>query len=77
MGSSISAIYDDYDDYEYFCKTLGVEIISINGNSKYSSFYVHEQELLDNLGFKHLSDYYAALRKAENRDKQIDNILND
>jgi len=72
MGSSISAIYDDYDDYEYFCKVLKVDTRSI-----YGDFYEHQAELLKDLGFKHLSDYYAALRKAEDRDKKIDSILGD
>jgi len=77
MGSSISAIYDDYDDYEAFCKTLGIESLGFNGNSKFSSFYAHEDFLLKELGFKHIRDYYAALRKAEHRDKQINDILDD
>jgi hypothetical protein len=38
-------------------------------------FYTHQRELLDELGFKHLNDYYASLRKAEIRDKKIDSLL--
>lgn len=72
MGSIISAINDDYDDYESFCKLIGVKPVSI-----YNHFYIHEKELLNNLGFKRLEDYYATLRKAEERDKKIDDILND
>ena len=72
MGSIISAINDDYDDYESFCKLIGVKPVSI-----YNHFYIHEKELLNNLGFKRLDDYYATLRKAEERDKKIDDILND
>jgi FMN phosphatase YigB (HAD superfamily) len=72
MGSLISAIYDDYDDYEYFCKLLKVKSVNIH-----NGFYEHQAELLKDLGFKHLSDYYAALRKAEDRDKKINSILGD
>ena len=70
MGSSLSAIYDDYDDYEHFCGVLKIKPLSI-----YGSFYDHQNELLADLGFKHLMDYYAAVRKAAERDKQINSIL--
>jgi hypothetical protein len=70
MGSSISRIYDDYDDYEHFCKRIGVKPVDI-----YDSFYKHETELLNNLGYKNLHDYYEVIRKAESRNKKIDEIL--
>ena len=75
MGSSISAIYDDYDDYEHFCKHLGVETVYLGSKRNGKSFYDHQRELLQELGFNHIMDYYAMLRKAEERDKRIDEIL--
>lgn len=77
MGSSISKIYDDYDDYEVFCETIGVKSINIDGNSEFSSFYKHEDYLLKQLGYKNIQDYYSMLRKAGERDKKIDSIFDD
>jgi hypothetical protein len=68
MGDSRSAYYDDLDDYNHFCKTLGV--------MTKDDFYEHERLLLEELGFKNKYDYYASLRKAEVRDKKIDSIIN-
>lgn len=69
MGDSRSKYYDDLDDYNHFCETLGVE-------KKENSFYEHEDQLLKELGFTSKYDYYASLRKAEVRDKKIDSIIN-
>jgi hypothetical protein len=71
MGSILSSIYDDYDDYEHFCNTLKVEPVSIY------SFHKHESDLLKQIGFKSKEDFYDVLRKSENRDKKIQEILND
>lgn len=68
MGDSRSAYYDDLDDYNHFCKTLGVKTKD--------DFYEHERLLLEELGFKSKYDYYASLRKAEVREKKIDSIIN-
>jgi hypothetical protein len=68
MGDSRSAYYDDLDDYNHFCKTLGVKTKD--------GFYEHERLLLEELGFKSKYDYYASLRKAEVREKKIDSIIN-
>lgn len=72
MGSIISAIKDDYDDYKYFCEVLGIKTESIN-----NFFYDHEKSILKKLGFKTKEDYYAMLRKAEHRENQINTILYD
>ena len=69
-------MYDDHDDYKHFCKDIGVEPLGIYSSGG-KSFYEHEKELLEQLGFKYLHDYYYAMRKAEERDKQIDSIIND
>ena len=68
MGDSRSAYYDDLDDYNHFCKTLG--------DKTKDDFYEHERLLLEELGFKSKYDYYASLRKAEVREKKIDSIIN-
>jgi hypothetical protein len=68
MGDSRSKYYDDLDDYNHFCKILGVKTKD--------DFYKHERLLLEELGFKNKYDYYASLRKAEVRDKKIDSIIN-
>jgi hypothetical protein len=67
MGSSASKYYDDWDDYKFFCKKLGVQTKD--------DFYEHESQLLEELGFKNKYDYYASLRVAEARDKKIDLII--
>jgi len=72
MGSSMSKINDDYDDYIYFCKVLGVDTVGFR-----ESFYDHESKLLENLGFKNKYDYYAMLDKTKKRETIINNILNE
>lgn len=46
MGSSLRAIYDDYDSYEILCKTLGVPEKEIKAIRDDVSFYKHAEELL-------------------------------
>lgn len=67
MGDSRSKYYDDWDDYRDFCESLNIQ--------PKDDFYKHQRELLDELGFKNLNDYYASLRKVEIRDKKIDSLL--
>jgi hypothetical protein len=67
MGSSVSKYYDDLDNYNHFCKVLGVETKD--------DFYTHERELLKELGFRNKYDYYTSLRKAEIREKKINSVL--
>ena len=67
MGDSRSKYYDDWDDYRDFCESLKIQ--------PKDDFYTHQRELLNELGFKHLNDYYASLRKTEIRDKKIDSLL--
>lgn len=67
MRDLISKYYDDWDDYKDFCESLKIQ--------PKDDFYTHQRELLKELGFKHLNDYYASLRKAEIRDKKIDSLL--
>lgn len=76
MGSLTSMMNDLYDDYVYFCKILNIKPVGLyNGGKK--SFLVHEDELLEQIKFKSKEDFYAVLRKAENRDKKIQEILDD
>jgi hypothetical protein len=67
MGDSRSKYYDDWDDYRDFCESLKVQ--------PKDDFYTHETELLKELGFKNMNDYYQSLRVAEVRDKKIDLII--
>jgi hypothetical protein len=43
----------------FFANAIGVKPLSI-----YDGFYKHKRELLNNLGFKSLYDYYDAIRKS-------------
>jgi len=70
MGSSISAIYDDYDDYKSLCDDLGIDT-----KSMYNSFYEHQREILTNLGFNTVYGYWEDKRKKQKRDKKIDELL--
>ncbi len=44
MGSIISKIYDDYDEYSTLCDILKIEAIPIRNEGK--SFYNHAEEVL-------------------------------
>ena len=70
MGSSISKIYDDYEDYQYICKLNNIEPKNLS-----SGFYEHESSILKSIGFKGKYDYFDHLNKVEKRDKKIDQIL--
>jgi len=70
MGSSISAIYDDYDDYEFICNTLEIKAKDID------HMYDHLREILKERGYGSKYDYFAHLRKVEERHKKIDSIIN-
>jgi hypothetical protein len=70
MGSLVSKIYDDYDDYEHICKMLKEKTVGVH-----DSFYKHEEKVLAKHGFKDKHDYFEFLRKQEERDKKIGKIL--
>jgi len=67
MGNSLSKYYDDCDDYRDFCDSLKIQ--------PKDDFYTHQRELLNELGFKYLNEYYESLRILEIRDKKINQIL--
>lgn len=67
MGNSLSKYYDDWDDYRDFCDSLKIQ--------PKDDFYTHQRELLNELGFKYLNEYYESLRILEIRDKKINQIL--
>ena len=69
MGSGLSKMYDDYDDYEYICKKLGESTVG------FTKFRNHEEEVLTKYGFKDKYDYFEFLRKQEDRDKKLKKIL--
>ncbi len=72
MGSSISSIYDDYDDYEYICKLNNIKTVNLFNPG---GFYEHEKKILESLGFKSKYSYFSHLNKVEERNKKINNIL--
>lgn len=72
MGSIITAIRDDYDDYKSFCELIGKDPVYI-----FDEFYVHRDKILKQIGFKTIHDFYDMLIKAENRDEKIRQILDD
>jgi hypothetical protein len=46
MGSSMSAIYDDYGDYCSLCKTLGISPLPMrNSESSAREWYDHYESL--------------------------------
>ena len=69
MGSSISAIYDDYDDYEFICKYFGL-IPDIH------KMYSHLKEILTEGGYIHKYEFFTHLRKSREREEKIDSIIN-
>lgn len=68
MGSILSKIDDDYDDYLILCKDLGL-IPKIN------AFYEHQKEILNHLGFSSLYQFRESERKKKLRDSKINDIL--
>jgi hypothetical protein len=70
MGSIISAVYDDYDDYKHLCKTLDIQSVDI-----LDGFYEHQKEILQSRGYKSAFDLYQDLEKQKKRDQKIDQIL--
>jgi hypothetical protein len=70
MGSTISAIYDDYDDYLHLCKQVGETSIGIT-----EGFYEHERKILQSRGFSNAYDLYQDLEKQKLRDQKIDQII--
>lgn len=74
MGDSSSKYYEDYADYRDFCESLNIppkgRFISFNGD-----FYKHQRDLLKDLGFKSLYEYYENLKVIQNRDIKITQIL--
>jgi hypothetical protein len=69
MGSGVSKMYDDYDDYEYICKMLNEKTVGLR------EFLDHEEEILVKHGFKDKYDYFQYLNLQEERDKKIVKIL--
>jgi len=70
MGSGLSKMYDDYDDYKYICENLGEKI-----TRGYTDFLSHENMILNKHGFKDKYNYFEYLRKQEDRDKKLKKVL--
>lgn len=58
MGSSISAIYDSYDDYTYCCDKLKIESLDIRND-----FYKHFNEIIKKENCK---NKYELFKKLDN-----------
>lgn len=69
MGSGITKMYDDYEDYEYICRNLGEEAVDLR------EFMNHEKEILTKHGFKDKYDFFKYMNIQEQRDKKIENLL--
>jgi methionine synthase II (cobalamin-independent) len=67
MGDSVSKYYDDRDDYIELCNELNIEVKD--------DFYKHQREILNNLGFNSLYEYYDNLRIVNVRDNKIEEII--
>lgn len=67
MGDSRTKYYDDLDDYRDFCDSLKI--------LPKDDFYKHQRELLIELGFSSLNEYYSNLKIIENRNTKINSIL--
>lgn len=70
MSDSISHMYDDYDDYKYICEVNNIKPVGV-----YDGFYKHEDIILKDLGFKTKYKYFDYLRKVNERDKKINEVL--
>jgi hypothetical protein len=69
MGSIISKIYDDYDAYREICQILKTPPEAID------KFYSHQNNLLSQLGFKDIYEFFVNHRRLEIRNKKIDDII--
>ena len=70
MGSTISAIYDDYDDYLYLCKQVNETPVAL-----IDGFYEHQRNILQSRGYKSAYDLYQDLENQKKRDQKIDQII--
>lgn len=70
MGSSISAIYDDYEDYQHLCKVLGIQSVDIR-----NGFYEHEKQILNQRGYQSAYQFYQDLQKQQLRDDTINKVI--
>ena len=70
MGSGLSKMYDDYEEYEYICKKLGEKI-----TRGYTDFLSHQYIILTKHGYKDKYDFFEKRRKQEKRDKKLNDIL--
>lgn len=80
MGSSISKLYDDYDDYKYLCKFVGVKLLDMD-----DEWMNHEDEILILNGVRSKYDLYPLsnpcgiewidIMKRDRREVVLDKIL--
>ncbi len=56
MGSSLSKLYDDHDDYEKLCDRLNIHDSQRKAIHGVDSFYKHGKELLNDLKYKEIAE---------------------
>jgi hypothetical protein len=69
MGSIISKINDDYEDYLYICEELNIL------PKEMCNMYNHEREILKEIGFSSKYDFFKSLIRSEEIDSKISDIL--
>ena len=69
MGSIISKINDDYEDYLYICDKLNIFPKEMH------NMYKHESEILKEIGYNSKYDYFKSLIRSEEIDNKISDIL--
>lgn len=70
MGSIMSKIYDDYDDYLNICGELNIFPKDV------SESYTHLDDILKERGYKNKYDFYKRIRMSESREEKINQIFN-
>lgn len=61
MGSIITAIRDDYEDYIFLCKDLN--IIPLSDRCVEPTFYEHREEILKSVNCSSIYEYIKNLNK--------------
>lgn len=67
MGDSLSAIYDDYYDYKYLCKVLGLACLSLRGHigEGDKAFYDDQERILKLYNCANQYQLYAIMNCSE------------
>ena len=69
MGSIISKINDDYEDYLYICEKLNIFPKEMH------NMYKHESEILKGIGYNSKYDFFKSLTRIDEIDSKISDIF--